>query len=169
MQHPISLRAPPGTEVSQGERVTIRVSSREPVRARIVDEPSPGYDVTRTDLSEALARPDAGTSIATSRHGAALSVTRLADLNATGVLGGDMTVAFGSPGRGLPDILGIHPEDVPAELPGSADPDGDAGNGVVEPQDGFDLWLNTVPHQGSEVIRTEEAMFASLAGLTLQE
>ncbi len=34
---------------------------------------------------------------------------------------------------------------------------------------GFDLWLNTIPRQGSEVVRTEEAMFASLASLTLTE
>ncbi|MBW4953623.1 RNA methyltransferase, partial [Klebsiella pneumoniae] len=34
---------------------------------------------------------------------------------------------------------------------------------------GFDLWLNTIPQQGSETVRTEEAMFASLACLTLTE
>ena len=35
--------------------------------------------------------------------------------------------------------------------------------------DRFDLWLNTVPNQGSEVVRTEEALFATLAPLTLEE
>ncbi|MFB6187728.1 MAG: putative RNA uridine N3 methyltransferase, partial [Halobacteriaceae archaeon] len=33
MQHPISLRSPSDIDVSEGERVTIRVSSRRPVRA----------------------------------------------------------------------------------------------------------------------------------------
>jgi hypothetical protein len=70
---------------------------------------------------------------------------------------GGATVAFGAPGRGLPDILGIETEAVAA-----------AEGGEVEPNDpGFDLWLNTIPNQGSEVVRTEEAMFASLATLTL--
>jgi methyltransferase len=35
--------------------------------------------------------------------------------------------------------------------------------------DRFDLWLNTIQKQGSETVRTEEAMFASLACLTLTE
>ena len=37
-----------------------------------------------------------------------------------------------------------------------------------EPPGRFDLWLNTVPDQGSEVVRTEEAMFATLAALNLE-
>jgi predicted SPOUT superfamily RNA methylase MTH1 len=163
LQHPISLRTPPDMEVSEGERVTIRVSSREPVRARIVDEPTPGYTVVRSDLSEALAHPEAGTTIASSRYGAELSVGGLADLHTQGVLDGDLTVAFGAPARGLPAILGITPEEVPA------DPSAETGPAPVEPDQGFDLWLNTIPHQGSEVVRTEEAMFATLAALTLQE
>jgi predicted SPOUT superfamily RNA methylase MTH1 len=156
LQHPISLLPPDGVEVEEGERVTIRVSSREPVRARIVDEPPPGFAVRRADLSEALARPDAGLRIATSRHGTPLSVERLADV--VGRAEGDLTVAFGAPGRGLPAIL-----DVPVEEIAAAD------GGDVEPDPGFDLWLNTIPRQGSETVRTEEAMFASLAPLTLTE
>ena len=168
MQHPIALHTPDGTEVREGERVAIRISSREPVRARIVDEPTPGLEVQRAALPEALARPDAGTTIASSRHGAELSVGRLADCHARGALGGDLTVAFGAPGRGLPEILGVDPEDVPASLPGPDGPPGDEGD-PDGPLAGFDGWCNTVPHQGSQVVRTEEAMVASLALLTLQE
>ncbi|SDM58917.1 hypothetical protein SAMN04487949_2179 [Halogranum gelatinilyticum] len=156
MQHPISLLTPSGMEVEAGERVTVRISSREPVRARIVDETPPGYVVERTDLAEALDRDDAGVSIATSRHGEELSVQRLSTL--VGRLHDGMTVVFGSPGRGLPDILDIDVEDLPTERGAS-----------VGPGSGFDLWLNTIPRQGSEVVRTEEAMFASLACLTLTE
>ncbi len=163
MQHPISLRTPPDMAVSEGERVTIRVSSREPVRARIVDEPAPGYTVVRSELSEALGHPDAGTTVASSRYGAELSVTELADMHTEGVLAGDLTVAFGAPDRGLPAILGVNPEKVPA------DPSAETGPASVEPNQGFDLWLNTIPRQGSEVVRTEEAVFATLATLTLQE
>jgi len=160
LQHPISLLLPDGMEVSEGERVAIRISSREPVRARIVDEPLPGFEIRRADLSEALARPDAGLRIGTSRHGTSLSVDRLADI--VGHSDGDMTVAFGAPGRGLPAILDVPVEDVAAA-------DDTAGDTDVEPGPGFDLWLNTIPRQGSETVRTEEAMFASLAPLTLTE
>ncbi|MFD1633906.1 putative RNA uridine N3 methyltransferase [Haloplanus ruber] len=155
LQHPISLLLPDGMEVSEGERVAIRISSREPVRARIVDEPPPGFAIRRADLSEALARSDAGRRIAASRHGTVLSVDRLADIVGRS---GDMTVAFGAPGRGLPAILDVSVEDV-----------AQAGDSDVEPGPGFDLWLNTIPRQGSETVRTEEAMFASLAPLTLTE
>lgn len=162
LQHPVSLLVPPGMEVEEGERIAIRISSREPVRARIVDEPLPGFTVSRASLPEALAHPDAGRTIATSRHGVPLSVERLAD--PAWDPDGDMTVAFGSPGRGLPEILGFRAEDVPAAWPADAGTHARA----VEPETGFDLWLNTIPNQGSEVVRTEEALFASLATLTLQ-
>jgi predicted SPOUT superfamily RNA methylase MTH1 len=160
LQHPISLLLPDGMEVSEGERVAIRISSREPVRARIVDEPPPGFAVRRADLPEALARPDAGVRIATSRHGTPLSIDRLATLAGRIDDAGDLTVAFGAPGRGLPAILDVAVEDVAAAGGEGVEPDTDPG---------FDLWLNTIPQQGSETVRTEEAMFASLAPLTLTE
>ena len=154
LQHPVSLVVPPGMEIGEGERVTVRISSREPVRARIVDEPSPGFAVRRADLSAALGREDAGLRVATSRHGEALTTTRLGAL-AGHIEGEGMTVAFGAPERGLPAMLGIDPASVST--------DEDSG-----PETGFDCWLNTVPEQGSEVVRTEEALFATLACLTLR-
>jgi len=157
LQHPISLLTPDGLEVEEGERVAIRISSREPVRARIVDEPLPGFEIQRADLPDVLARPDAGVRIATSVHGTELSTGRLTELVGR-IGGGDLTVAFGAPGRGLPAILDVAVEEVAA-----------GGGEGVEPDPGFDLWLNTIPRQGSETVRTEEAMFASLAPLTLTE
>jgi hypothetical protein len=108
------------------------------------------------DLEEALGRADAGVGIATSRHGEALTTTRLPALAARVDRDG-ATVAFGSPGRGLPAILGVGTDAV--------------AEGAVEPgaDPGFDLWLNTIPRQGSETVRTEEAVFATLAPLTLTE
>lgn len=160
LQHPLSLLTPPGMGVEEGERVTVRISSRRPVRAKLVDEPA-GLAVERMDLPVALGRPDAGVRIATSRFGEELSIGHLPGL--AGRIGRDgMTVAFGAPGRGLPAILEIEDEAV-----------GDQPADAVEPgssrSKGFDLWLNTIPHQGSETVRTEEAMFASLACLTLTE
>ncbi|AFZ71574.1 putative RNA uridine N3 methyltransferase [Natronobacterium gregoryi] len=162
LQHPISLNTPPDVEVAEGERVTIRISSRRPVRAKLVDCPLPGLSIERTDLSAALGREDAGVRIAASRFGEHLTVGRLETL-AGRIEGDGMTVAFGAPERGLPDILGIE-----ASAISSSDEGGDDG---VEPtaDPGFDLWLNTVPNQGSDVVRTEEALFATLAPLSLRE
>ncbi|GAA0671750.1 RNA methyltransferase [Natronoarchaeum mannanilyticum] len=181
MQHPISLGVPPGMEVTEGERVTVRISSREPVRAKLVEAPLPGFSVDRADLSEALGREDAGVRIATSRFGENLTTSRLGSL-AGRVRADGTTVAFGAPERGLPAMLdgitvdGVAPEgqreggdDVPAERE-SSDEDGSSRITVESgAPNRFDLWLNTVPNQGSEVVRTEEAMFASLASLTLPE
>jgi predicted SPOUT superfamily RNA methylase MTH1 len=160
---------PDGLDAGEGERVSVRVSSRRPVRAKLVDESPPGFDVDATDLDAALERDDAGLTIAASRFGEELTVTRLDQLvedlrgdgesgaDATGAsddgeahVAGDLTVAFGAPERGLPAILETDP---PAS--------GETGD------DWFDLWLNTVPSQGSEVVRTEEAVFATLAPLNL--
>jgi len=157
-EHPISLLVPSNMEVRAGERVTIRVSSREPVRARITGKPSAGFQVVGADLSEALA--DGGLAVATSRHGESLSVSRLGELVADAAKAGGYTVAFGAPERGLPEMLGCQPEDVHTAVE-----DGRR----VEPDPGFDLWLNTIPSQGSGVVRTEEALFATLGSLTLTE
>jgi predicted SPOUT superfamily RNA methylase MTH1 len=154
LQHPISLNVPPAMEVAEGERVTVRVSSRRPVRARLVDAPLPGIDVSQSTISAALGREDAGVTIAASRHGEELSVSRL-DTLAGRIQDEGTTVVFGAPDRGLPPILGVDADAV--------------GSNTVESGDlpGFDLWVNSIPNQGSEVVRTEEAMFATLGCLTL--
>ena len=160
LQHPVSLRLPPDRTGTEGERVTVRINSRRPVRAQIVDEPLPGPRVECADLLSALDRPDAGLRVATSRHGELLTVSRLRSLVAE-IEADGLTVAFGAPKRGLSAILADHPE-VTGPFPPSVEPSS-------VPADRFDLWLNTIPHQGSEVVRTEEAVFAALACLTLTE
>ena len=144
LQHPISLRAP-GRELSEGERVTVSVSSREPIRAKLTDA-SVGVTVEGANLTTALGRVDA--AIAASRYGQPLSVSGLGGL--AGELGDPqrVAVAFGAPTRGLPAILGCDP----------------GADGTP-----FDRWLNTVPDQGSEVVRTEEAIVATLGPLRLPD
>jgi predicted SPOUT superfamily RNA methylase MTH1 len=159
MQHPISLPVPSDTEVEEGERVTVRVSSREPVRARLVDDPPPGFVVERTGLSAALARDDAGLRVATSRHGRPLGVDRLGALTRR-VQADGATIAFGAPERGLPEIRGIEPDQVGGSDPPAVEPDAPGR---------FDLWLDVIPNQGSDTVRTEEATVAVLACLTLTE
>ncbi len=153
LQHPISLPVPDHQELAEGERVTVRVSSRRPVRAKLTDDPPPGFQVVRASLQTALERADAGLRIATSRHGEVLTLSGLRTLATRGQQEG-FTLAFGAPQRGLPDILGVDVDAIATDADGSS---------------GFDRWLNTIPHQGSETVRTEEAVFASLATLTLTE
>jgi predicted SPOUT superfamily RNA methylase MTH1 len=143
-------------EVTKRERVTVRVSSREPVRAKLVDVAPSGYAVERANLDTALSADETGLAIAASRHGETLDVGFLGQLagDIHGTDGSDYTVAFGAPERGLPAILGIEPAAVREEPSETG---------------GFDLWLNTVPNQGSEVVRTEEAVFATLACLNIEE
>jgi predicted SPOUT superfamily RNA methylase MTH1 len=141
LQHPISLAAP-DREPVEGERVTVRISSRRPVRAKLVEGRS--LDVERADLTTALERPDAGVRLATSRHGEAVTADGLPAL-VERLREAGTTVVFGAPGRGLPEITGFDPGEGP-----------------------FDRWLNVVPDQGSEVVRTEEAMIAALAVLSLE-
>ncbi|MFC6798890.1 MULTISPECIES: RNA methyltransferase [unclassified Haladaptatus] len=169
LQHPISLIVPPSMETPDvGERVTIRISSRRPVRAKIVDQAPPGFAVERMDLPEALGREDAGLRIATSRHGEELSVGRLGAL-AGRIQTDGATIVFGSPDRGLVEILGVEEAEIAAHRSGIWDTD--AATPRVEPgaPSRFDLWLNAIPNQGSKTVRTEEALFAVLACLTLKE
>ena len=160
LQHPLSLPVPDGMELTEGERVSVRVSSREPVRAKLTEEPVAGYSVDAANLDSAVSRDDAGFTIATSRFGEPVTTSALetlvpsTDAGSEGV-SADLTVAFGAPERGLPEILGISPESIR-----EAD---------STETGGFDRWLNTVPNQGSEVVRTEEAVLATLAVLNLME
>jgi predicted SPOUT superfamily RNA methylase MTH1 len=167
LQHPVSLPVPSSMEVQEGERVTVRVSSREPVRARLLDDPSPGPSVERVDLSAQLARDDAGLRVGTSRHGRPLTVDRLEGLTRRVERDG-ATVAFGAPGRGLPEILGIEHDALAShrEASGGAADEADATPGAPGR---FDRWVDAFPNQGSEVVRTEEALFGVLATLTLTE
>ena len=151
LQNPISLTIPTNMDIVEGQRVSVRISSEKPVRARLLTDSIPGILVENTDLESALERNDAGIRIAASRYGTLLENKNLDGL-ITRVKREGMTVAFGAPGWGLPTILGLDPiEILEPDIPGPK----------------FDCWLNTIPNQGSETVRTEEAMIASLALFSL--
>ncbi|MFC6940194.1 RNA methyltransferase [Salinirubellus sp. GCM10025818] len=174
MQHPVSLPVPPSMAVGEGERVTIRVSSERPLRAKLVDEPPPGFVVERGGLDAQLRRADAGLRVAASRFGTPLTVSRLDSTVESVDAAGGFTVVFGSPERGLPEILDVDAAAVggtdATREANDAEPRGAGEDSDTHEPDGarFDLWLNTVPNQGSEVVRTEEAMFTTLAPLTME-
>ncbi|PSQ59580.1 MAG: hypothetical protein BRD23_03990 [Halobacteriales archaeon SW_9_67_25] len=154
------------TEVGSDGRVRVNCGLQHPVSLPV---PS-GMEVPDEGEDTALDRDDAGLAIAASRHGESVDVARLGQLVEAVRESGrgadpEMTVAFGAPERGLPEILGSGPAGdrgtVPAAGPGTA--------GETGATNRFDRWLNTVPNQGSEAVRTEEAVFATLACLTLTE
>jgi predicted SPOUT superfamily RNA methylase MTH1 len=135
-QHPVALRVPDGG-IREGERVTLRVSSREPLRAEVAeDEDSPygGYEVERAPLDDWL-DPYEGVAVCTSRRGKEVELSDLRVDDDT-----DLALVFGAPKRGVHEIL--------RERDASVD---------------FDYVLNTVPDQGVETVRTEEAVLATLA------
>jgi hypothetical protein len=110
-----------------------------------------------------LGREDAGVRIAASRHGTPVDVGSLGRL-AGRVADDGVTVAFGAPERGLPAMTSVDVDDLQSEVDAADD------GSLADAPDagGFDLWLNTVPNQGSEVVRTEEAAIATLALLNLR-
>lgn len=148
---PIRIKAP-GLKVSA--RVTLRIE-QTPNGERLVvvsrDEVPIywGYRVSLLEkpLGETLRQRPSDLVVMTSKYGRSIleSLSKLKrDLaTASGVI-----VAFGSPQEGLREILareGTKPEDL---------------SGFV---------LNTIPHQGTETVRTEEAVYATLSILNLVE
>ncbi|MFP4174191.1 MAG: putative RNA uridine N3 methyltransferase [Halobacteriales archaeon] len=130
-QHPVALRVP-DEGIREGERVTLRVSSREPLRAKIADDPPyGGYEVERAPLDGWLGAHE-GVVVCASRSGKEVE---------DGDLRGDnLAVVFGAPQRGVNEILRERDMSV-----------------------SFDAVVNTLPNQGVETVRTEEAVLATLA------
>ncbi|XGI83327.1 putative RNA uridine N3 methyltransferase [Halorutilales archaeon Cl-col2-1] len=152
LQHPVALRTT--QDVREGERVTLRIHSREPLRAEIVDEEEVpdywGYEVTRSSLVDWIDDTD-GTVVATSRKGETVDLDEIRSTEETRKRDGDeneIGVVFGAPGRGVYSILREY-------------------YSVDQPSESFDLTVNTVPDQGTRTVRTEEAVFSSLAVLNI--
>ena len=147
-------------------RVDVRITSETPLKAVPVsrDEITGywGYSVTKTDrLSSALAgaRTDDGADsdgdaptdppagkllIATSRYGEPLDIDLLMKVGAEcGTK--DVSIAFGAPHKGIFEYMQ------------------DEGTPISR----FDYMVNSVPGQGTETIRVEEAIVATLAILNM--
>jgi len=136
-----------------GERLTLQVVKADgqievQVASRLDVPDYWGYEVTvePRSLRGAVERVKADLAIGTSRKGSELAdvAVRLAERwkRASSIL-----VVFGSPARGLFEMAideGVRLEKL------------------------LDLVVNTVPSQGTETVRTEEAVFASLASLNVE-
>lgn len=140
-----------GRAPSLGSRVTVEVLEVEPrLRGRLRSRREVGeywgYRVrVSKSLGELLTRRRFDLSIATSRRGRLL-LEVIEPIRERWTSAERVLIAFGSPRMGLAEILreeGLTLEDV------------------------FDFTVNTIPGQGCETVRTEEAIYSTLAILNL--
>jgi methyltransferase len=122
-------------------RVTVRIASINPLTAKTISRNDVkeywGYSVETKGLDEVLVDTRFKVKVATSRFGTSLpqALERLRTL----LRGGDgVKLLFGSPSRGLFDLVG---RDLESKV---------------------DIVLNLFPGQQVETVRTEEALFAGL-------
>ncbi|NOQ29241.1 MAG: hypothetical protein GQ566_03950 [Methanosarcinales archaeon] len=146
--------------MQKGERVNVRVTSNKPLKAVPVDDDEIaeywGYSVARAGtLSEALAPTRTqtrtpGLRIATSRYGESIDADLLRKIGAESG-SEDVLVVFGAPHKGISEILDEEKKE-------------ERGKSFIAE---FDYTLNTLPDQGTETVRLEEAIVATLAILNL--
>ena len=133
--------------VHTGQRVTVRIYSRRPLTVQLVKRSDVplywGYDVRIVNtLHDALQTE--GLRIATSRLGQPLTCEKLSEIKSN--TRDKVSVAFGSPSRGLEQLL--H----------------DEGHKL---EDHSDCVVNSIPHQGTATVRSEEAVYITLGLLNL--
>jgi predicted SPOUT superfamily RNA methylase MTH1 len=144
IERPIPLRTDKVHKV--GERLNVRIFSHEPLAAEPVDQKEiPHYWGYETEIVESLegflaSRKDARV-VLTTRKGRAITPEILQKMGQTGQKR-NLAVVFGSPARGVDAFLS------------------------KEAMDRYEM-INTIPHQGTETVRVEEAVFATLALLNL--
>jgi methyltransferase len=130
-----------GGDAQPGKRVTVRISSMKPPRADVIAKESLreywGYTVEDNQLDDMLTDPRFRTKIATSRLGMPLPKA-LGRLRTLLEGGSPAKLIFGSPSRGLFDMVG---RDLDQRV---------------------DLVLNLFPAQQVETVRTEEALLVGL-------
>jgi len=136
------------------DRVTVSLTRLEPsIEGNLVDpDRLPiywGFRVTRTDstLGRLMRGEKRDLTISTSRTGRAIREI-LQDLTSMWRSSQRTLILFGSPDEGVPEILNKE---------------------GIEVEKACDFNLNTIPNQGVETVRTEEALFATLSILNLIE
>jgi len=136
------------SQLAAGRRVTVRiVRTGKPVKAELVNRDAVptywGYSVTveKHCFGEIVKSGDFDLTIATSKYG--LPFAQVAgQIVEEWVRASSVLLAFGAPALGLNEIVareGLRLEDI------------------------VDFVVNTIPSQGTETVRTEEALIASLA------
>ncbi len=139
----VGLDAAPKLEGAEprGKRLTVRIASLKPLVARSISRDDAGdywgYVIETKTIEEVLSEPRFPLKIATSRLGAPLTDV-LADVRASFRRATGVKVIFGSPSKGLFDIVG---RDLPKRV---------------------QFVVNLFPEQKVETVRSEEAIFAAL-------
>ena len=135
-------------------RVTVQLTRTSPhLEGKLVDPGRLpiywGFKVTRTDfkLGELVKREKKDLTISTSRRGRSI-LEVMNELRVRWTSARQLLVLFGSPNEGVPEILAR--ERVPVDTIA-------------------DYNLNTIPNQGVETVRSEEAVFATLSELNILE
>ncbi len=145
-KEPLTVRA----RLKVGERVTIRIKSIRPLEGEIVDPTGLsiywGLKIIRTEkaLGHIIRTGDQDLTISTSRQGMDVREV-MGPLQARWKASRRPLILFGSPREGIPSILARSDSNVSQA----------------------DFNVNTVPNQGVETIRTEEALISTLAVLNL--
>ncbi len=124
-----------------GRRVTVRITSKSPLAAEVVDRTQVheywGYAVESATVDEVFADPRFALRVATSRYGNTLQ-SQVFRLRESILKAGSVKMVFGSPSRGLFDIVGR------------------------ELTQRVDFVVNLFAEQHVETVRTEEAIYAGL-------
>jgi len=146
IDRPIPLRTV--GRYSVGQRLSVRIFSHNPLAAEPVDQKEiPHYWGFETEVVDSLegylASKDAASVLLTSIKGKAITQEILQQMGQLGQKR-DLVVVFGSPARGVDAFLSC------------------------EAIGRYDM-INTIPHQGTETVRLEEAVFATLALLNLAQ
>ena len=142
------------TKLDRHRRVTIRLTHTTPFLQGELIESSRlpiywGFRVTRSDkrLGQVIRREKPDLTISTSRAGRPIREL-LGDLTVRWKSARRPLVLFGSPSEGVPHILAKEGIDLESVV---------------------DFNLNSIPNQGVETVRTEEALFATLSELNMLE
>ncbi len=146
VDRPIPLRT--NKKYTVGQRLNIRIFSLNPLAAEPVDRKEiPQYWGYETEVVKSLddylgSKADEALVLLTSRKGRILNPGILQNIGEQIGQKRDLVVVFGSPARGVDAFLSR------------------------EALETYSM-INTIPHQGTETVRLEEAVFATLALLSL--
>jgi predicted SPOUT superfamily RNA methylase MTH1 len=140
-----------GRGPSSGSRVTVKILQKEPLQGVIVKKCNLdyywGYDVRESsyNLGELAQDSDFNLTIATSRKSKDFKILKN-EIRGKWVISQKILTAFGSCQKGIQEII---------EIEGK------------KADECFDYIINTIPNQGTETVRTEEAIHATLALLNM--
>jgi len=141
-----------GKRLPPNKRVTVRiVQLQKRFLATLADRKEIGtywgyeVSVSKATLGQLLKKRDFNLIVATSRKGKPISQV-LDELKEKWKTSSRILVAFGAPTQGLYEIL---------------------AHENLRLEDTADFVVNTIPNQGTETVRTEEALYATLAVLNV--